>query len=253
VRQAALRAVLGTLVLVLGAAPLGCSRKGDRHAEQPEANPAAVPHPCPPQPTGPQTAGRDSLLNRFRRPLDEWAALWAPAQPGFGLDSTWRVRKSLWSPSQTREFDMLSQDDVTFGILGIRSPDGRLVLDVDAYQVIVPGPDTVDVGGEPDSRCSLIDTRTRRETVLGQCGTPCGFHWGAWLTSRTFAVGSWTDADDFGQWKQAQLSIYSIPDSTVTEYQTRIVSAADYARYVRAWHAWLLERYRTLVKSKPRV
>lgn len=139
-----------------------------------------------------------------------------------------------------------SAEDVTFDILGIPSSDGNYTLNVDTYQVIQLQGETLEVGGEPDSRCVLIDHRTGLESVLGLCGTSGGYHWGTWLTPRTFAVGAWLEADDYGQWKQARLSIYSIPDSTVTEYQSRIVSAADYERYLRAWHGWLLERYRSL-------
>jgi len=189
------------------------------------------------------------LLNRFRADLEPWAAMWAQAQPGFGLDSTWLVERTSWRPSQTSPYEPPPKEteaDITFDILGIRSPDGRYTLDVDTYQVIEPSGDTLEVGGEPDSRCTLIDHRSEREAVLGICGTSGGYHWGAWLTPRTFAVGAWLEADDHGQWKQVRLSIYSITDSTVSEYQSRIVSEADYERYVHAWHHWLLARHRSL-------
>jgi hypothetical protein len=174
--------------------------------------------------------------------------MWAQAQPAFGLDSTWLVGRTRWGPLETRAYEPTpkeTDEDITFDILGIRSPDGHYTLDVDTYQMIEPQGDTLDVGGEPDSRCTLIDHRTRRETVLGFSGTPGGYHWGVWLTPAAFAVGAWRDADDYGQWKQVRLSIYSISDSTVSEYQSRIVADAAYERYVRAWHRWLLERYRS--------
>jgi hypothetical protein len=142
---------------------------------------------------------------------------------------------------------------LAFELLGLRSPDRRYILDVDSYQAVVPGGDALTVGGEPDSRCTLIDEPARIELVLLECGTPCGYHWGTWLSNSSFVVGSWNDADDFGQWKQGGLSIYSLPDSSVTEYQNRIVPAADYARYEAAWHGWLLRRYRMLKQSKPPV
>jgi hypothetical protein len=204
---------------------------------------------------GPQTAGRDSLLNRFRSQLAPWAAMWAAAQPGFALDSTWLVARERWAPIDIRPFEPSppeSEDDVTFAILGIPSPDGRYTLDVDSYQEIQPRGNDLEVGGEPDTRSSLIDHRTRREAILGQFGTVGGYHWGAWLTPDSFALGSWRQADDYGQWLQAQLELYSIADSTVSEYETRIVSAADYRRYESAWHSWLLERYRTVVKPRRR-
>ena len=246
--------------ILVAATPLACSRQrsGARRAPahppgSASENPAAIPHPCPPQPTGPQTAGRDSLLNRFRPKLEPWAALWAEAQPGFGLDSTWLVARRHWGQLGVVAFEPPTKetpDDVTFEILGLRSPDGVHTLNVDSYQLIEPAGDTLEVGGEPDSRCTLIDHRTRREAVLEFSGTSGGYHWGAWLTPDAFAVGAWLDADDYGQWKQATLSIYTIPDSTESVYQSRIVSAADYERYMRAWHRWLLGRYRSL-RSKP--
>lgn len=247
------------LALLVAIAPLACSRKqagrgapSENPSEHAVENPADVPRPCPPQPTGPQTAGRDSLLNRFRSELEPWVAMWAAAQPGFGLDSTWRVSRERWALVDVRPYEPLppeSEDDVTLDILGIRSPDGRYTLDVDSYQSIQPHGDDLEVGGEPDSQSSLIDERAKREAILGQFGTTGGYHWGAWLTASSFALGSWREADDYGQWLQARLAIYSIPDSSVSEYETRIVSEADYQRYAAAWHQWLLERYRSL---KPR-
>lgn len=250
------RRAAALLALGLAVTPLACSREG-KHRETSatrapasgDENPAAIPHPCPPQPSGPQTAGRDSLLNRFRPKLEGWAEMWAEAQPGFRLDSTWFVSRTKLEPLDTGTFAQPpreSAEDIAFGVLGFRSPDGRYTLYVDSYQVIEPRGETLEVGGEPDSRCALIDHRTGLESALGICGTSGGYHWGTWLTPRAFAVGAWLEADDYGQWKQARLSIYSIPDSTVTEYQSRIVSEADFARYMRAWHGWLLERYRSL-------
>jgi hypothetical protein len=142
-------------------------------------------------------------------------------------------------------------DRLAFELLSLRSPDRRYVLDVDSYQAIEPDGDSLMVGGEPDSRCSLIDTRRNVELVLQQCGTPGGFEWGTWFSSTSFAVGGWNDADDFGQWKQGRLWIYSIPGASVTEYATRIVSERDFARYEAAWHGWLLRRYRQLKRTRP--
>lgn len=136
------RGALVGLVVILIAGPLSCSR-GQAHREAATRapatsayeNPAAEPHPSPRQPTGAQTAGRDSLLNLYRSRLAEWAGLWAAAQPGFGLDSTWLVTRRRWSPLLTRKFEppaKESPDDVTFEILGIRSPDARYTLNVAA-------------------------------------------------------------------------------------------------------------------------
>lgn len=186
--------------------------------------------------------------------------MWVQALPGFAPDSLWLVHRGRWTPLARGRYEprVIGKDadpgeDLAFELLGLHSPDRRYILDVDSYQVIVPGDDALTVGGEPDSRCTLIDESARLELVLLECGTPCGSHWGTWFSNSSFAVGSWDDADDFGQWKQGGLSIYSIPDSSVSVYATRIVSAAAYARYEAAWHGWLLERYRKLKHPRPPV
>ena len=175
--------------------------------------------------------------------------MWAQAQPGLALDSTWFATRTPWRPLSIAAFDSTSRetsDDVTFELLGIRSPNGAYTLNVDSYQVIQPDGDTLVVGGEPDSRCSLIDNRSLREATLDFCGTACAFNWGVWLTDSAFAVGGWRDADDSGERKQARLSIYSIADSSVSEYAGPSVSGQAYRRYLAAWEHWLLMRYRML-------
>jgi hypothetical protein len=185
--------------------------------------------------------------------------MWARALPGFATDSLWRVGRNRWSlargtPYEPRVIGDNSADPgdlLAFALLGIRSPDGRYTLDVDSYQAVTPEGDVLIVGGEPDSRCTLIDEREHREYVLQQCGTPGGFHWGTWTSASSFAVGGWYDADDYGQWKQGRLWLYSLRDSTVSEFQTRIVSYDTYTNYEAAWHDWLLRRYKALKRSRP--
>ena len=88
------------------------------------------------------------------------------------------------------------------------------------------------------------------EAILLQTGSMAGYHWGAWLSNTSFAVGGWTEADDYGQWMQGQLWLYSLSDSTVSTYATRIISADVYARYEASWHGWLLKRYRAWKRSR---
>jgi hypothetical protein len=133
----------------------------------------------------------------------------------------------------------------------MRSPDGRFILDVDEYQAIEPMGDSIEVGGEPDSQCSLIDAKSKLEQILMQTGTGGGYQWGTWLDRDAFALAGWCDADDYGQWKQGQLWLFSLRDSTVTTYATRIVSADAYASYEAAWNGWLLKRYRAWKRSHP--
>jgi hypothetical protein len=144
------------------------------------------------------------------------------------------------------------QDDLATVLLRLQSPDHRYTLVVDSYQMVIPEGDTLIVGGEPESRCSLLDTRDSTSLELHFSGTGGGFHWGYWLSNTAFAVGGWNDADDFSQWRQGRLWLYSMRDSSVSEYQTRIVSAETYQRYEAAWHGWLLSRYRAWERFRRR-
>ncbi len=223
-------------------------------------NPADVPHPCPPQPAGPQVGRSDPALNAAAPRLAEWSALWAHALPGFATDSLWGVGRERWKPDRVIAYerstpgvdsDREEQDDLAADLLDVRSPDRRLTLCVDSYQVVIPAGDSIEVGGDPDARCSLIDQRHSTETVLMQTGSMAGYHWGAWLSPASFVLGGWTEADDYGQWMQGQLWIYSLSDSTVSSYVTRIVPAGDYEKYRAAWHGLLLRRYREWKRTHP--
>jgi hypothetical protein len=193
-------------------------------------------------------------MNAAAPKLSEWARMWAAALPGFAVDSTWRTGSARWVPQFSGRFEPLepeSSGDLAFALLGLRSPDGRYTLDVDWYQSIQVMGDSLEVGGDPDAKCLLVDNESRAESVLQQTGTGGGYHWGAWLSKGSFVVGGWAEADDFGQWMQGHLWVYSITDSTVREYVTRIVSVGDYERYQAAWHASLLRRYRAMKRSSP--
>ncbi len=218
-------------------------------------NPAAIPHPSPPQPNGPPVGRRDILMNAAAPALGEWLELWQAALPGFRTDSLWRVSRERWAPRSVRRWEGVEQlrelaQDMAFELLGIASPDSHYTLDVDSYQYISHVGDSLEVGGEPDSQPTLIDHYSGVESVLQQCGTSCGFHWGTWLSPTRFVLGGWADADDHGQWLQGRLWIYSLSDSTVSGYSTRIVPAGEYARYERAWKRWLLTRYQALAARR---
>jgi hypothetical protein len=189
--------------------------------------------------------------------LAEWAALWGHALDGFSLDSLWLVSRGRWSPRGGGTISPLvtgedtnSGADLATTLLSVRSHDNRYRLIVDSYQAVLPDGDSLIVGGEPDSRCSLVDTRDSTELVLHFSGTGGGFHWGQWLSNDEFALGGWNEADDFGKWKQGRLWLYSMRDSIVCEYQTRIISAETYQRYEAAWHGWLLARYRAWKRAR---
>ncbi len=177
--------------------------------------------------------------------------MWGHALEGFSVDSLWQVRRAHWSPGggSSVSLSMEGADadpraDLATVLLSLKSPDNHYTLVVDSYQMVIPEGDTLIVGGEPDSRCSLLDRRDSTSLELHFSGTSGGFHWGRWLSNTEFAVGGWNDADDFSQWKQGGLWLYSMRDSSISVYETRIVSAETYQRYEAAWHGWLLKRYR---------
>lgn len=195
----------------------------------------------------------DTLMTAIAPELEEWVAMWAAARPGFTVDSLSGRHLERWGTDVRRlaggfahRYD---ENDLTFQILGVPSPDGRKILDIDSYQVIESAQGNVNFGGEPDSRAVLLDRDAGTEIVLTQCGTSCGSHWGRWLSSSRFALGGWTETDTSSEWKQGTLSVYDLGDSTVVSYVTHVVSSTDYQRYIEAWKAWLLKRYR---ETRPR-
>lgn len=240
------------LLLALALGCTGCAKKGeDLIADSADStayqNPAAIPHPSPPQPSGPQVGKSDPILNAAAPMLRDWVTMWQSALPGFQADSTWKVDIQRWTPARRkleRNLEHLeTESDLAFKLLSSRSPDGRYILDADSYQTAFLKGDSIDTGGEPDSQPLLVDLADSTESVLQFCGPGCGFHWGTWLSPSRFALGGWQAADDHSQWFQGSLAIYSLKDLTVRRYETRIVSGADFARYQTAWRRWLYGRY----------
>ena len=213
-------------------------------------NPAEVPHAPPPQPSGPQVGKSDSLLNAAAARLRPWVKMWRTALPGFSVDSLYRAEtapalrgyiqplKAYYPPDE--------EEAGTFSVLSAESPDGRYKLIVDRDQYVEEVGTEIRIGGEPDSAPLLLDMRSGTANGFESCGTGCGFHWGTWLSRTSFVLGGWQDADDYGQWKQGQLSIYSVADSTKTIYMTRIISAKKFDTYWAAWEASVAARYRAL-------
>jgi hypothetical protein len=250
------------LALVAMALIAGCGKRGPNHespgrdsshgrGSQPYENPATVPHPSPSQPAGPQIGKSDSLLNAIAPRLMDWVSMWRAALPGFRADSMWGGWRAKWSRIHADSvsddlFRKEDESDVTYELLGLPSPDGRYLLHIDRYQYVAVDDGELEVGGDVDSHPILVDQHAKTFVTLDECGTPCGYHWGRWLSPTTFALAGWHDADEFGQWRQGGLSIYSIPDSSVVTYATRIVSRDSYDRYETAWEDWLLKRYRAV-------
>jgi hypothetical protein len=217
-----------------------------------DTNPADASYPSPPQPAGPQIGKSDSLINAIKPQLDDWVVMWRETLPGFLPESLWSQGKRVWKPGNEGGMEGGAGSELTATILTLDSPGGRYSLCIDNYQYIQPDGDTLIVGGDPESQPSLTDNIVKRQENLAMCGTSCGFHWAKWLSPTSFALGSWTEADEYGQWKQGRLTVYSIRESTRVDYATRIVSVNDYDRYYRAWTLWLLKRYHEIMKAHPK-
>jgi hypothetical protein len=193
----ALERLLAVTVAVLAATPLACSRRdGPRNSAVSHRRVGENPRhltPVPAQPAVPQDAGRDSLLNRFRTESGAMGCDVGAVQPGFGLDSTWLVERTPWRPL-ARVPAAVEGDRRGNHVRGPR-PRSRMTATRWTWMPTNDGRRHAEVGGEPDSQCTLIDHHSGLESVLGFSGAP-GYHWGVWLTPGVFAVGSWRDADD---------------------------------------------------------
>lgn len=191
-------------------------------------------------------------MNAIKPALDDWAAMWRTTLPGFEVDSLWAGPHESWDPGAPREPGRHHESrDLPLRILGMPSPEGEWILNIDSYQAIEQWGDSLEVGGEPESQPTLIDARSNMVRTIAFCGTSCGYHWGAWLSRERFVLGGWQHADDYSQWTQGTLAVYDLRDSTVARYQTRAVSSTDYQRYYEAWKQWLLKRYRETM-ARPR-
>src|SRR5258705_1444397 len=112
-------------VLALGIALIGCGRRETRRE--------VVPSP----------PSRDSLISAIAPELEDWVGMWRTALPGFTLDSLSGGTLEKWQPvdvgGNTGGFaHRYESSDVTFQILGLPSPDGRMILDLDSYQIVTP-------------------------------------------------------------------------------------------------------------------
>jgi hypothetical protein len=259
-KQFAAVALIASLLTMAACARRETQHEIERESTPPRAsrdttsaytNPAAVPHPSPPQPAGPQVGKTDSIMNAAARRLNPWVRMWQASLPGFKPDSLYHngmrpaLRGGYVQPLRNIYPPDPEHRDV-FSVLSAMSPDGRYKLVFDWYQYIGENEGDIETGGEPDSAPLLLDLRFRTSNQFEFCGTPCAFDWGVWLSPTSFALGGWQDADEYGQWKQGRFSIYSIPDSTASSYVTRIISAENFVDYRAAWKAWVAARYRAL-------
>lgn len=222
----------------------GCgSRPGAQRTETPPAgtsSPVDSLDELPAELHGPAIGPRDSLMRGLATPLAEWVGLWRAARPEFALDSLRFAGRTSFHPQPDAvpwEFPGPA-DPEGLAALVVSSPDGRYRLLIDRYQVISGG----ETGGEPDSAPVLLDTRTGRTYTFEFCGTPCGFHWAAWIDSTRFVLGGWREVDSQKQRSCGTLGYYDLQRGVQAGYLVPVFSPEEYARYVAAWHGWVMKR-----------
>jgi hypothetical protein len=187
-------------------------------------------------------------MNVIEPMLNVWVGMWREALPGFRTDSLYPagITRAFGSVYTQPAQDFISErglNDV-IEVLGERSPYGRFHLVFDRYQAITEENGEIEIGGDPDSAPVLLDLRHGTASVFESCGTPCGFHYGVWISPTRFALGGWQEVDPAGTRKQGRLWVYSIEDSVTTQYVTRAIPARDFDRYLSAWTDWVSARYR---------
>jgi len=222
-----------TIVLVwtILAIVSGCAK---RSSEQPEPRPVGT---------------SDPRIRTAAPHVQEWVGLWRAAIPGFRAESLYFIGSATaLRGGYVQSLDSLPADEqsITFDVLGAESPDRRYKLIFDWYQSITVEEDAIEIGGEPDSAPLLLDLHRRVSNQFRFCGTPCGYHWGSWLSPTEFVLAGWQELDAKGSRLQGSLEFYSITDSTVTSYVTPPVARAAFERYRGAWESWVANRYRIL-------
>jgi hypothetical protein len=208
----------------------------------------------PPRVDGEPVGASDSLIHAAAPKLEPWANMWRRAMPAFEPDSLIRVGvapafrgyvqplKGIYPPDEEKRS--------TFKILSARSPGGRYNLIFDWYLVIEEDAGEIDISGEPDSAPLLLDLRRATSSQFESGGAMRRYDWGVWLSPTKFALAGTQEADASSRWVQARINIYSIGDSTVTEYTTRPVPTGNYAKYRSAWEEWVGSRFRALEKTR---
>jgi len=185
------------------------------------------------------------MMNALRPGLVEWVRMWRAAIPGFRVDSLWVVDRRLWTPVWEQLPPSPWEDEISARVLTISPPDSAFDVWIDADQSIAESNSgEITIGGEPDSRSELIDRRGNRSIGIFEAGTGAGAHWAHWFGPGRFALAGWSNASDYGHWNQGWISIYSIPDSSVTHYVTRIIPWEKFQLYSAEWEKWIAGRYR---------
>lgn len=235
---------LALLALASGCGSKPASRSGARGTE-PAARTTSTADSLdelPPALSRPAIGPRDSLMRAIAAPLGEWVRLWQAARPEFAVDS---LRFVAWSPFHPQpdaapwEFPGPS-DEEGLAALVVPSPGGRYRLLIDRYQAIVGG----EIGGEPDSAPVLLDTGTGHTFTFEFCGTPCGFHWAAWVDSTRFVLGGWSEADSRRERSYGKLGYYDLRHGLAATYLVPLFSPEEYGRYMAAWQDWVRKRSR---------
>lgn len=199
----------------------------------------------------PAIGARDSLMRTLRGSLGDWVQLWKAARPEFELDS---LRFAGWAdflPAPDEQPwpvpDSLDADEQGLNALVVVAPGARRRLLIDRYQMISGGM----IGGDPDSAPVLFDRGTGRTYTFESCGTPCGFHWAAWIDSVRFVLGGWNSVGAEQDRAFGTLTCYDLSRGLQATYLVPLVDSDEYARYVSAWQGWVLARLRRL-SNRPR-
>jgi hypothetical protein len=206
---------------------------------------------CSKKPTPKPVGSSDPRIREIAALITDWTHLWQAAIPRFQPESlyfagTGSALRGGYVQPLGNVYPNKEEGDATFEILSANSPDGRYKLVFDWYQTVEEEEGEVGIGGEPDSAPLLLDLREGVSNQFTTCGTPCGFHWGAWISPTRFVLGGWQEIDAAGSLLRGNLSIYSISDSCETFYLTRPVTADEYSRYRGAWEAWVTARFHAL-------
>lgn len=250
-------------VLVLAAA--GCAKKESRQetnatdsiAARESRSSAELPGAAPSESASIPVGRSDSLINAIAPKIAPWVAMWLHAEPEFEADSLIRVGTASAFRGATEQplksfYPPPEESEPVFLILSAHSPDSRYNLIFDWYQHIEETGEEIDIGGDADSGPLLLDLRRGTASLFGMCGTPCGYHWGIWISPSSFALAGWQEADASSRSHRGRLEIYSLADSTVTTYVTRVVPSKQFALYRATWEKWVATKFRALKTPTPR-
>jgi hypothetical protein len=181
--------------------------------------------------------------------LAPWVEMWRGARPSFRPESLRFAGTRVFEPTFSQPVIVSEGPPPERDPFRVPSPGGAYTLVIDIYQYVGETETGVEIGGEPDSAPALIDERSKGMEILAQCGTPCGFHWGAWIDSTRFVVGGWAETDSRAGGYYGTLGYYDIRRRVAADYLVPEVDPGAFAKYRDAWRKDVVARYRSLKKG----